>query len=119
MDFQNNEPVYIQIGTAIKEQIISGSLKSGEKLPSVREYAIIFEVSPLTIHRAIQYLETEGVIETKKGIGSFVQADIQKKLARDMIEHQVRDFITRLRKCGLSDDAIEAAVLRELKGEKG
>ncbi len=116
MDFQNNEPIYIQIGTAIKEQIVNGSLKPGEKLPSVREYAIIFEVSPLTIHRAVQYLETEGVIETKKGIGSFVRSEIQEKLSRDMIEQKVHDFIGRLRKCGLSDEAIEAAVMRELKG---
>ena len=71
MDFQNDQPIYIQIGTFIKEQIINGTIKPGEKLPSVREYAVLFEVSPLTIHRTIQYLEAEGIIVTRKGIGSF------------------------------------------------
>lgn len=50
MDFQNDQPIYIQIGTFIKEQIINGTIRPGEKLPSVREYAVFFEVSPLTIH---------------------------------------------------------------------
>lgn len=66
MDFQNDQPIYIQIGTFIKEQIINGTIKPGEKLPSVREYAVLFEVSPLTIHRTIQYLEAEGIIVTRK-----------------------------------------------------
>ena len=44
MDFQNDQPIYIQIGTFIKEQIINGTIQPGEKLPSVREYAVLFEV---------------------------------------------------------------------------
>ena len=72
MDFQNDQPIYIQIGTFIKEQIINGTIKPGEKLPSVREYAVLFEVSPLTIHRTIQYLEAEGIIVTRKDVqGTF------------------------------------------------
>ena len=66
MDFQNDQPIYIQIGTFIKEQIINGTIQPGEKLPSVREYAVLFEVSPLTIHRTVQYLEAEGIIVTRK-----------------------------------------------------
>lgn len=116
MDFQNDQPIYLQIGTFIKEQIISQALSPGEKLPSVREYAVIFEVSPLTIHRTIQYLEAEGIIETKKGVGSFVRADIREKLSDDMVKGQVRDFIVKMRNCGLTDKEISEAVLRELKG---
>lgn len=116
MDFQNDQPIYLQIGTYIKEQIINGSLQPGDKLPSVREYAVVFEVSPLTIHRTIQYLEAEGIIGTKKGVGSFVRDDIQKKLSEDMVKGQIRDFICRMRNCGLSDAEIVEAVTQELEG---
>ena len=107
MDFQNDQPIYIQIGTFIKEQIINGTIKPGEKLPSVREYAVLFEVSPLTIHRTIV---------TRKGIGSFVRPDIQEKLSEDMVTGLIQDFIGRMRICGLTDDQIRAAVSQELEG---
>lgn len=116
MDFQNDQPIYIQIGTFIKEQIINGTIKPGEKLPSVREYAVFFEVSPLTIHRTIQYLEAEGIIVTRKGIGSFVRPDIQEKLSEDMVTGLIQDFIGRMRNCGLTEDQIRAAVSQELEG---
>ena len=116
MDFQNDQPIYIQIGTFIKEQIINGTIQPGEKLPSVREYAVFFEVSPLTIHRTIQYLEAEGIVGTRKGIGSFVRTDIQKKLSKDMVTGLIQDFIGRMRNCGLTDAQIKTAVLQELEG---
>ena len=112
MDFQNDQPIYIQIGTFIKEQIINGTIQPGEKLPSVREYAVLFEVS----HRTIQYLEAEGIIVTRKGIGSFVRPDIQEKLSEDMVTGLIQDFIGRMRNCGLTDDQIRAAVSQELEG---
>ena len=116
MDFQNDQPIYIQIGTFIKEQIINGTIQPGEKLPSVREYAVLFEGSPLTIHRTVPYLEAEGIIVTRKGIGSFVRPDIQEKLSEDMVTGLIQDFIGRMRNCGLTDDQIRAAVSQELEG---
>lgn len=117
MDFQNDQPIYLQIGTAVKEQIVNGTLRPGDRLPSVREYAVIYEVSPLTIHRMIQHLEAEGIIETKKGIGSFVRPDVREKLAKAMINGQVRHFVSHLRNCGLTAEEIKTAVWRELELE--
>ena len=116
MDFQNDQPIYIQIGTFIKEQIINGTIRPGEKLPSVREYAVFFEGSPLTIHRTVQYLESEGIIETRKGIGSFVRTEIQERLSEDMVTGIIQDFIVRMHHCGLTDAQIKAAVSQELEG---
>ena len=75
MVFVPDIPIYLQIATQIKERIVSGDLAPGDKLPSVREYSLIFEVSPLTIQRAIQHLDNENVIYSKKGVGSFVAAE--------------------------------------------
>ena len=82
MDFQNDQPIYIQIGTFIKEQIINGTIRPGEKLPSVREYAVFFEVSPLTIHRTVQYLESEGIIETRKASAALSEPRYRKNFRK-------------------------------------
>lgn len=116
MNFDNNQPIYIQIGTLIKEQILTGILQAGEKLPSVREYAVIFEVSPLTIHRALQYLEQEHVIVTRKGIGSFVQQKMKETLTEQMIDGQVREFVARMKSYGVTQAEMMGMIQKVWKG---
>lgn len=110
MEFQYTQPIYIQIGMRIKEQILRGELRAGEKLPSVREYAVIFEVSPLTIHRALQYLEQEQVILTKKGIGSFVRQEMQATLTSRLVEEQVHEFVARMKRYGFQETEVTAMI---------
>lgn len=118
MDFDHNQPIYIQIGSIIKEQILTGLLRTGDKLPSVREYAVIFEVSPLTIHRALQYLEQERVIVTKKGIGSFVNEEMKEALAVQMVKGQVQDFVAKMKNYGISE-AESIGMVQEVWREGG
>lgn len=117
MDFDHKQPIYIQIGTDIKEQILKGTLNLGSKLPSVREYAVLYEVSPLTIHRALQYLELEGILETRIGVGSFVRESITGQLTAHMVTEQVRNFVEKMRKCGLSDRDIQNEIAKALEGD--
>ena len=116
MEYNVEVPIYVQVVRDIKKRIVRKQLLPGEKLPSVREYAVFFEVSPLTIHRTVQYLESEGIIETRKGIGSFVRTEIQEKLSEDMVTGIIQDFIVRMHHCGLTDAQIKAAVSQELEG---
>ena len=102
MGFDAAAPIYIQIGDRIREEIISGKYPPGEQLKSVREYAVFYEVSPLTMHRAMQYLESQGLIVTKKGVGSFVNPQLNPIAARQMVKEQALRFISRLREMGLS-----------------
>lgn len=110
MEFHNEQPIYIQIATIIKQQIASGQLQPGEKLPSVREYSVLFEVSALTIQRTMQYLEQQQVIYPKKGIGNFVQEENAGSLQKKMAELQAADFIRKMRSCGLTDTEIRKLV---------
>ena len=118
MQFNAEQPIFIQIGKDIQEQIISGQLVPGEKLHSVREYSVLYEVSPLTIHRSMQYLEKEGIIYSQKGVGSFVKEDIRGKLEGTMLDTEILEFIGRLRKCGLSDSEILERVKKLLSAER-
>lgn len=110
MEFHNEQPIYIQIATCVKEQIVSGRIQPGDKLPSVREYTVQFEVSALTIQRAMQYLEKEQIIYSRKGVGNFVREDSTRNLQGQMVEAQARDFVEKMKKCGLSPEEIRELV---------
>lgn len=115
LEFHNEQPIYIQIATLIKQQIASGQLLPKEKLPSVREYSVLFEVSALTIQRTMQYLEQEQVIYSKKGVGNFVQEETAGSLQRKMAQVQAAEFVRKMRNCGLTDREIQRLVENELQ----
>ena len=65
-------PIYEQIKNAIRDEILKENLKSGEKLPSVRAMARELSISILTVKKAYDELESEGFIESRQGLGTFV-----------------------------------------------
>ena len=72
LDYRDARPIYTQIVDGCREQIISGVLRQGEKMPSVRELACQLTINPNTIQRAYRELEMEGWIASVPGKGSFV-----------------------------------------------
>jgi len=106
MRFREDIPIYVQISNDIKEQIISGKLHSGGKIQSVREYSVFYEVTALTVQRAMQLLEADGVVQTKKGIGSFVVSDVQLTLKRKMVSTHVQEFIQRMGNMGITKETV-------------
>ena len=68
----SNDPIYLQIKNQIKSAIISGKMKAGEQLPSIRYLAKELRVSVITTKRAYDELEIEGFINSVQGKGSFV-----------------------------------------------
>ena len=76
MVISNNtgKPIYEQITTQVKAMIISGELKAGDAIPSMRALAKSIHVSVITVQRAYEELQRDGFIETTVGRGSFVSA---------------------------------------------
>ena len=66
MGFQDNIPIYVQIADDIKNEIISGKLQAMDKLLSVRQYSAKYQVTALTIQRAVALLESRGLSTLKK-----------------------------------------------------
>ena len=102
----SGKPIYEQITDQVKSQIMSGQLKAGDALPSMRALAQNLRISLITTKRAYNDLETEGFIETVAGKGSFVAAqdpqllrEANLRLAEDGIRRAVevakRGGITR------------------------
>ena len=72
LDYRDARPIYTQICDSIREQILTGVLREGDKLPSVRELAMELAINPNTIQRSYRSLEDEGWIASVAGKGSFV-----------------------------------------------
>ncbi len=77
IDHHSGEPIYRQIIRQIRQQIMTGQLKEADQLQTVRDLAARLNVNPMTVSKAYSFLEAEGLVERKRGIGLFV-AKIKK-----------------------------------------
>ncbi|MFC5529523.1 GntR family transcriptional regulator [Cohnella yongneupensis] len=103
-EFNASKPIYLQLAERIHRQIISGELRAGEKLPSIRDMGIKYNVNPNTVQRTYSELEREGILETKRGQGTFV-SERQDRLVqqRDKLKHeQIGQFVHVMREMGFS-----------------
>ena len=108
MKYDADIPIYVQIIEKIKNDILNGILVPGEKLPSIQDMAVTMEVNQNTISRAYKDCESLGIIETKRGIGSFVienQALIDQ-LRTEKVRLIIQAFIHDLEALGYSRDQI-------------
>lgn len=83
IDVQSGVPIYQQIGNQVRRMIAAGTLRAGDRLPTVRELAAELVVNPNTVARAYQDLEREGVVETRRGLGTFACAPSQNMTSED------------------------------------
>lgn len=101
----SSEPIYEQIGRQIKAQIISGELKEGDGLPSIRKLAKELHISVITTKRAYEELEKEGFIDTVGGKGTFVAIQ-NKELLREKrmksVEDMMADTVNEAKKLDIS-----------------
>lgn len=90
LDYRDTRPIYVQIQDSFREQIATGVMLPGEKLPSVRELAGTLAINPNTIQRAYRLLELDGWIATVPGKGCFVSRN--GKALRQEIERWYATF---------------------------
>src|SRR5262249_55807591 len=88
--FNESQPIFVQIGERIAGMILSRSVQEGEALPSVRQISTELSVNPLTVTRAYQSLVDIGVVESRRGMGMFVQPGARQKL----LVHERERFLT-------------------------
>lgn len=121
-EFNASKPIYLQLADRVHRQIISGELKAGEKLPSIRDMGIKYNMNPNTVQRAYSELEREGILETKRGQGTFVP-ERQDRLVqqRDKLKHeQIEQFVHVMREMGYSAAEILSGLTDYLNNaEKG
>ena len=102
---KTSRPLYEQIATQIKAQIMSGDLKAGEALPSIRALAKSLHISVLTVQKAYDLLQTDGFIETTAGkgcYGSVQNQDFYLEEQQKKIEEHFSEAIEIARTSGIS-----------------
>ncbi len=116
--FSNDKPIFQQIVDIIILDIISGKYALGERLPAVRDLAVVAGVNPNTMQRAFAEIESRGIIYTKRGDGRFVTEESGKiaELKNAYAKENTFGFINSLRSLNLSDEEIIKAVQSALNG---
>ena len=109
MNFDNNVPIYIQIMDNIKKDIISGKLKAGEKLLSVRELSIQLKVNPNTLQKSLSELENVKLIYTERTNGKYVTEDIKliEKFRKDEALNLTKNYINSMKQLGITKEEIK------------
>ncbi|GGL49845.1 GntR family transcriptional regulator [Sporolactobacillus putidus] len=111
--FNPSVPIYLQLCERIKNRIIRGEIGVGERLPSVRDLAIDSGVNPNTVQRTYRELEEEGIVEKRRGQGTYVTEN-QETLGRmrnELKERHISAFVREMNEMGYS----EAEMLEGLK----
>ena len=107
LDVKSRKSIYEQVTDNLKELIMTGTLASGEKLPSVRELSKTITVNPNTVQKAYRELERQGYIYTTSGVGTFV-ADVSQITADahslELAKAALDDAFKQLLFLGLSYD---------------
>ncbi len=117
--FDNNIPIYIQISNIIKLQIVTKQLKSGDKLPTVRDLAETAGVNPNTVQRALSDLEAEGFVYSVRTTGRFVTDNVEliQKSRVELAQQELDSFVTNMLNLGFEKIDLVAQLEEFLKGE--
>lgn len=106
--FDNNRPIYLQLVEQLERYIIAGQFSPGEKLPSVRDFAMQAQVNPNTMQKALQELEDKKLIITIRTNGKFVtdDADYLAKIRAEFAEYKISQFLAEMQDLGFSHTQI-------------
>ena len=96
IDTRDATPIYAQLERGLRAAIATGRLKPGDQLPTVRQLAVDLSVNANTVARVYLELERAGVIETRRGVGSFVAASSSRALPPRDRERRLSAFVTRV-----------------------
>ena len=104
LTFDNNIPIYIQLLDYLKIYLISGVFKSGDKLPSVRDFADTFKVNPNTMQKALVELENEGLIYTERTNGKYVTTneELLTKLKDEYALTLAKSYFEGMKRIGMA-----------------
>ena len=115
MEFDTASPIWMQVATRIKTEMVTRKLPPGAKLPGGRELALQYTINPNTAARVYQELEKESLVEMRRGMGTYVTEDPARieALRTEMAQDAVRDYLRRTASLGLSLEEAKALISQE------
>jgi GntR family transcriptional regulator len=110
VDSTSPTPIYAQLDRSIRAAIATGELEQGAQLPTVRQLAVDLAVNANTVAKVYAQLERDGILETRRGVGTFVRESPSPQAARAHRERELRELIRRF----VGDAALLGFTLSEL-----
>ena len=109
-------PVYLRLRDSIAAMILEGKVRDGDPLPSVRSLAAEHGANPLTVAKAYQTFQDEGLVVVKRGVGMFVAPQAAERLRtterKDFLENRWPGIASHIRRIGLDvEDLVERALV--------
>lgn len=105
INWNNKEPIYLQLRDRLVELIMDGVLVEGDALPSVRQISSEQRINPITVSKAFQILVDEELVEKKRGLGMYVLSGAKAKLSteekRKFLEQEWPQIADRIERLGL------------------
>ncbi|MDB0441393.1 GntR family transcriptional regulator [Clostridioides difficile] len=118
-ELDNNKPIYIQLVEHLKLKIVSGEIKIGSKLETVRALAEDAEVNPNTMQKALTELERQGLVYSQRTKGRFVTDDEEKikAMKEEIANVEINTLKETLVKLGYDENEMLKLITENLKGE--
>lgn len=120
IDKFSKKPIYLQLAENLEREIVSGVLKAGERIPSVREISVSLCINPNTVQKALSELDAAGIIKSAPGRGSFVAEDARERiLTRNSPQlDELSALSARLAAAGVSEQTIIETVKAAISAAK-
>ena len=96
MIFSNDKAIYIQIADRLCDEILAGKYKDDDRIPSVREYAVLLEVNTNTAVKAYDELARADIIYNKRGLGYFVTPGAKKQILKERKQEFMKERLPEL-----------------------
>jgi GntR family transcriptional regulator len=116
IDRRSGVATYLQIVQQTKQALRLGLLEPGDRLPTAREVVEATAINPNTVLKAYRELEREGLVEARRGLGTFITRTLGGQAADTPLRAELADWVDRARDAGLEQDditALFASVLEE------
>ena len=109
-DFRDDRAIYLQMADRICDDILSGKYTAGDRVPSVRELSVMLGVNANTVVRTYDTLTSDGIIQTRRGLGYFVTDDARDRILsvrkKRFLEETLPEVARQARLLGISADEI-------------
>ena len=121
MIFSNDKPIYIQMADRLCDEILSGVYQDDDRIPSVREYAVLLEVNTNTAVKAYEQLAREEVIYNKRGLGYFVTPGAKKQILKvrkqEFMKERLPELFRQMQLLGITLEDVKEVYDATLKDE--
>lgn len=112
VQFRNGISLFEQIVYAAKKAMISGQMRPGDAFPSVRALSKELKINPNTAHKIVAHLVSEGLLETRPGIGTVVAAlpDSTRKERTQLLGHEIEELVVEAKRLGIGREEMLASI---------